>query len=249
MIMVRIDLMALWLNEERAQRRGNRRGNGKGYDPQGKGGKGKCDEPQGEGGKGKGYESQGIGEKGKCHEPQGNGEEDRMRGQTAGSSNDAVQPEPGGRWMWQYDQKPCTLANEALGALHDATIEPHSRQRFTVCTCVVSSAMSHTAEPPPVWIMFKAARPQVHSKCDCLGTADAPSRAVEGNGDISEAQARKDISQIPLGSEGMRHIACLIVNFVGWPEGEVQLRRAATGTHAWTHNRFDDRHGNNNTRL
>ena len=59
MIMVRIDLMALWLNEERAQRRGNRRGNGKDYDPQGKGGKGKGYEPQGEGGKGKGYEPQG----------------------------------------------------------------------------------------------------------------------------------------------------------------------------------------------
>ena len=144
MIMVRIDLMALWLNEGQAPRRGNRRGKGKGYEPQGKG------------------------EKGKCHEPQEKGEEDRMRGQTAGSSNDAVQPEPGGRWMWQYDQTPCTLANEALGALHDATIEPHSRQRFTVCTCVVSSAMSHTAEPPPVWIMFKAARPQVPSNGDSL---------------------------------------------------------------------------------
>ena len=208
MIMVRIDLMALWLNEERAQRRGNRMGNVKGYDPQGKGGKGK------------GYE------------PQGNGEEDRTQGQTAGSSNDAEQPEPGGRSMWQPDQQQCTLANEPLGALHDATIEPHSRQRFTVCTCVVSSAMSHTAEPPPVRIIFKAARPQVPSRGGSLGTADAPSRAVEGNGDTSEAHASKDISQIPLGSEGMRHIACLIVNFVGWPEGEVQLRRAATGTYA-----------------
>ena len=200
--MVRIDLMALWLNEGQAPRRGTRRGKGKGYEPQGK------------------------------------GEEDRTQGQTAGSSNDAVQPEPGGRWMWQPDQQQCTLANEPLGALHDA---PWGQFE--------TAAMSHTAEPPPVGIMFKAARPQVHSKGDSLGTADAQSRAVEGNGDISEAQARKDISQIPLGSEGMRHIACLIVNFVGWPEGEVQLRRAATGTHAWTHNRFDDRRGNNNTRL
>ena len=109
--------------------------------------------------------------------------------------------------------------------------------------------MSHTAEPPPVRIMFKAARPQVPSKGDSLGTADAPSPAVEGNGDTSEAQARKDISQIPLGSEDMRHIVCDIINFVGWPEGEVKLRSAGTGTQAWTHNRFDDRHGNNNTRL
>ena len=74
MIMVRIDLMALWLNEGQAPRRGTRRGNGKGYEPQWKGGKGK------------GYA------------PQGNGEEDRTQGQTAASSNDAVQPEPGCRW-------------------------------------------------------------------------------------------------------------------------------------------------------
>ena len=71
--MVRIDLMALWLNEERAQRRGNRRGNGKGYDPQGKGGKGKGYEPQGEGGgkekamshKGKGEKENAMSHKGK----------------------------------------------------------------------------------------------------------------------------------------------------------------------------------------
>ena len=125
------------------------------------------------------------------------------------------------RWV-SWDQKPAWVNNTALDASYSVSgyeprvreIKAHYRQRFTVCTCVDSSAMSHTAEPPPVRIMFKAARPQVPSKGDSLGTADAPSRAVEGNGDISEAQARKDISQIPLGSEGMRHIVCDIINFV-----------------------------------
>ena len=66
------------------------------------------------------------------------------------------------RWV-SWDQKPAWFNSIALDASSSVSgyeprvqeIEPHYNQRFTVCTCVDSAAMRHTAEPPPVGILFK----------------------------------------------------------------------------------------------
>ena len=68
------------------------------------------------------------------------------------------------RWV-SWDQKPAWFNNTALDATYSTIgyeplvkeIEAHSRQRFTVCTCVDSAATSDPDEPPPVGILFKAA--------------------------------------------------------------------------------------------
>ena len=73
---------------------------------------------------------------------------------------------PGAPMRWiSWDQMPAWFNNTAL----DGTYAPrgsvptirelacHSRQRFTVCTCVDSASSREGSEPTPVGILFKAA--------------------------------------------------------------------------------------------
>ena len=68
------------------------------------------------------------------------------------------------RWV-SWDHKPAWFNNTALDSSystcgHEAAvkeIEAHSRQRFTVFTCVGSEARSNPDETPPVGALFKAA--------------------------------------------------------------------------------------------
>ena len=68
------------------------------------------------------------------------------------------------RWV-SWDQKPAWFNNTALDATYSTIgyeplvkeIEAHSRQRFTVCTCVDSATTGNPDKPPPVGVLFKAA--------------------------------------------------------------------------------------------
>ena len=68
------------------------------------------------------------------------------------------------RWV-SWDQKPAWFNNTALDATYSTIgyeplvkeIEAHSRQRFTVCTCVDSASTGDPDELPPVGVLFKAA--------------------------------------------------------------------------------------------
>ena len=68
------------------------------------------------------------------------------------------------RWV-SWDQKPAWFNNTALDATYSTRgfepliteIEAHTRQRFTVCTCVDSRAISNPEMQVPVGILFKAA--------------------------------------------------------------------------------------------
>ena len=68
------------------------------------------------------------------------------------------------RWV-SWDQKPAWFNNTALDScLSPAGYQPrireifaHSRQRFTICTCVDSDSMHHPERTPPVGVLFKAA--------------------------------------------------------------------------------------------
>ena len=68
------------------------------------------------------------------------------------------------RWV-SWDQKPAWFNNTALDATYSTIgyeplvkeIEAHSRQRFTVCTCVDSATTGDPDKPPPVGVLFKAA--------------------------------------------------------------------------------------------
>ena len=66
------------------------------------------------------------------------------------------------RWV-SWNEKPAWFNNTALDDTYSTrgyeplvkAIEAHSRQRFTICTCVDSAAMSHTDEPPPVGAVWR----------------------------------------------------------------------------------------------
>ena len=71
------------------------------------------------------------------------------------------------RWV-SWDQKPFWFNSTASDNTYSSKghtplikeVEAQSRQRFTICTCVDSAAMSHNTEgyePPPVGVLFKAA--------------------------------------------------------------------------------------------
>ena len=68
------------------------------------------------------------------------------------------------RWV-SWDQKPAWFNNTALDpCMSTAGYEPriregvaHSRQRFTICTCVDSHSCQHPGYQPPVGVLFKAA--------------------------------------------------------------------------------------------
>ena len=75
------------------------------------------------------------------------------------------------RWV-SLDQKPAWFNNTALDATYSIKgrdhlvkeIEAHARQRFTVCTCVDSAAMSHSDEShPPPWGFCS----RLHTKAKC----------------------------------------------------------------------------------
>ena len=81
-------------------------------------------------------------------------------------------------WGWSqsffsWDQKPVWFNHTAVGGTHSIRgyepprreVEAHSRQRFTLGTCVHSVATSHTDMPPTSEVLFKAAsRGQVVAK-------------------------------------------------------------------------------------
>ena len=84
------------------------------------------------------------------------------------------------RWI-SWDQMPAWFNNTALDGTYAprgvvATIREiacHSRQRFTICTCVDSASSREGSEPTPVGVLFKAA-PQGAVWKELTGIANLP---------------------------------------------------------------------------